>query len=153
MTMVCAGAKAILDLPLTLEVLETNGVTVVGYQTDELPAFYYRKTGYPIDVRCDTAEEIAHIVRRRDEAGLHQSILVVNPVPDQDSMDAAEAERAIEAALKDAERAHITGKNVTPYLLEKVSALTDARSMKANLSLLANNVRLAAAIARCLSGH
>lgn len=153
MVVVCAGAKAILDLPLTLEVLETNGVTVVGFQTDELPAFYYRKTGYPVDIRCDRAEEIAEIAKSRDAAGLKQAILVVNPVPTEDAMDAAEAEKAIEKALNEAERAGISGKKVTPFLLEKVSALTDARSMKANLSLLANNVRLSAAIARSLSPH
>jgi len=153
MVVVCAGAKAILDLPLTLEVLETNGVTVVGFQTDELPAFYYRKTGYPVDIRCDRAEEIADIAKSRDAAGLKQAILVVNPIPIEDAMDADEAEKAINTALNEAETAGISGKKVTPFLLEKVSALTDARSMKANLSLLANNVRLSAAIARSLSSH
>jgi len=151
MVVVCAGAKAILDLPLTLEVLETNGVTVVGYQTDELPAFYYQKTGYPVDVRCDCAEEIAKIAMSRDEAGLKQAILVVNPVPAADAMNADDAEKAIYTALKEAEAAGISGKKVTPFLLDKVSALTDARSMKANLSLLSNNVRLAAAISCSLS--
>lgn len=150
-TVVCAGAKAILDLPLTLEVLETNGVTVVGYQTDELPAFYYRKTGIPVDVRCDTPSEIAAIIAKRDEAGLRQAILVVNPVPDDDAMDAAEAEAAITEALREADRNGINGKHVTPYLLSRVSTLTNAKSMKANLSLLANNVRLASAVAACIS--
>ncbi|MGA1193602.1 MAG: pseudouridine-5'-phosphate glycosidase [Kiritimatiellia bacterium] len=147
-TVVCAGAKAILDLPLTLEVLETQGVTVVGYRSDEFPAFYYRASGLPVDVRCDTAEEIAGIIRARDEAGLRSAILVVNPVPEAEAMPRDEAEAAIEQALAEAASAGISGKQVTPFLLAKVSALTEAKSMKANLALLENNVRLGAAIAR-----
>lgn len=147
-TVVCAGAKAILDLPLTLEVLETQGVTVVGYRTDEFPAFYYRDSGLPVDVRCDSADEIARIIRARDEAKLRSAILVVNPVPEAEALPRDEAEAAIQQALAEAERAGIAGKAVTPFLLAKVSALTEAKSMKANLALLENNVRLGAAIAR-----
>lgn len=147
-TVVCAGAKAILDLPLTLEVLETQGVTVVGYRTDEFPAFYYRDSGLPVDVRCDSADEIARIIRARDEAKLRSAILVVNPVPEAEALPRDEAEVAIQQALAEAERAGIAGKAVTPFLLAKVSALTEAKSMKANLALLENNVRLGAAIAR-----
>jgi pseudouridine-5'-phosphate glycosidase len=147
MTVVCAGAKAILDLPLTLEVLETQGVTIVGYRTSEFPAFYGRRSGLPVDVSCDTPDEIAAIIRQRDEAGLRQAILVVNPVPEADALPDDEAEAAIRQALAEAEAAGVSGKAVTPFLLARVSALTETRSMKANLSLLQNNVRLAAAIA------
>lgn len=150
MTVVCAGAKAILDLALTLEVLETKGVTLVGYQTDELPAFYYRSTGLPVDVRCNTPGEIAAIIRARDAAGLKQAVLVVNPVPEADAMDAREAESAIERALAEAETRGISGKKVTPFLLERVSIQTGEKSKTANLSLLENNVRLAARIAAAL---
>lgn len=150
-TVVCAGAKAILDLPLTLEVLETQGVTVVGYQTDEFPAFYYRTSGLPVDIQCDSPAEIAAIVRARDEAELRSAILVVNPVPEADAMPAGEAERAIQQALADAAAQGISGKAVTPFLLARVSALTEAKSMKANLALLENNVRLGAAIAKELN--
>lgn len=152
-TVVCAGAKAILDLPLTLEVLETQGVTVVGYQTGEFPAFYSRTSGLPVDVRCDTPAEIAAIVRARDAAGLRSAILVVNPVPEADAMPADVAGRAIDQALAEADAQGVSGKAVTPFLLAKVSALTEARSMKANLALLENNVRLGAAIAVELNRH
>jgi len=149
-TVVCAGAKSILDLPLTLEVLETNGVTVVGYQTSDFPAFYCRTSGLPVDVRCDTAEEIAAMIRARDAAGLKQAILVVNPVPDDEAMPPAETEHSIRSALADAEKAGIAGKEVTPFLLARMSQITGKRSMKANLALLKNNVKLASAIARSL---
>jgi len=151
MTVVCAGAKSILDVPLTLEVLETKGVTVVGYCTDEFPLFYCRTSGLPVDVRCDTPEEIAAIIQQRDEMKLSQAILVVNPVPEADAIPADEAEQATRQALADAESAGIHGKDVTPFLLARVSALTSARSMKANLALLDNNVRLGAAIARVIA--
>jgi len=149
-TVVCAGAKAILDLPLTLEVLETNGVTVVGYRTGEFPAFYCRTSGLPIDVRVESPAEIAAMIRARDAAGLKQAILVVNPVPEADALPAEEAEHAIRQALAEAESAGISGKEVTPFLLAKVSALTETRSMAANLALLRNNVALASEIAVAL---
>ena len=152
-TVVCAGAKSILDLPLTLEVLETNGVTVVGYKTSEFPSFYSRTSGLPVDVRCDTPEELARIIRCRDEAGLRQAILVVNPVPEEDELPAGEAENAIHTALDEAEKAGVSGKNVTPYLLARVSELTESRSRNANLSLLRNNVRLGAEIAKALTAQ
>lgn len=148
MTVVCAGAKAILDLPLTLEVLETQGVTVVGYQTDEFPAFYYRQSGLPVDVCCDTPGDIAQIIHARDAAKLRSAILVVHPVPESEAMPRDEAEEAIARALAEADQAGVSGKAVTPFLLAKVSALTSARSMHANLALLENNVRLGAAIAK-----
>jgi len=149
-TVVCAGAKSILDLPLTLEVLETQGVTIVGYQTDEFPAFYTRASGLPVDVRCESPEEIAKIIRQRDAAGLKSAVLVVNPVPEADAMPAAEAEQAIQRALQEAEQAGVSGKKVTPFLLQRVSELTNALSKKANLSLLHNNVQLGAKISAAL---
>jgi pseudouridine-5'-phosphate glycosidase len=149
-TVVCAGAKSILDLPLTLEVLETHGVTIVGFQTNEFPAFYTRTSGLPVDVRCESPEEIAGIIRQRDAAGLKQAVLVVNPVPEPDAMPAEDAERAISRALQEAEQGGISGKAVTPFLLQRVSELTDARSKKANLSLLHNNVQLGARISAAL---
>ena len=152
-TVVCAGAKSILDLPLTLEVLETQGVTVIGYQTDAFPAFYTRDSGLPVDARCETPAEIAAMTRKRDESNLRAAMLVVNPVPEEFALPADEAETAIQQALSEAEAKGIKGKEVTPFLLAKVSALTEAKSMRANLALLENNVRLGAAIARELSTH
>jgi pseudouridine-5'-phosphate glycosidase len=151
-TVVCAGAKSILDLPLTLEVLETRGVPVLGYQTDTFPAFYTRSSGLPIDVRCESAAELAAIIRHRTNLGMTQGILVANPVPDADSLPGDIAETAIIQALDEAEKQGVSGKAVTPFLLARVSELTESLSKSANLALLANNVRLGAAIARALCG-
>lgn len=148
---VCAGAKAILDLPLTLEVLETNGVPVVGYGTDELPAFYTRSSGLPVDVRCDSPDDVADVARVRRALGLAGGVLVTVPVLAEDELPAEEAERAIEQAVAEAEAQGITGKDVTPFLLERVSELTDASSKRANVALLLNNARVAAAIAEALT--
>jgi len=150
-TVVCAGAKAILDLPLTLEVLETQGVPVVGYGTNEFPAFYSRSSGLPVDVRCDTPEEVAAIVRARDALKLPGGILVAVPVPTEDELPASEAEDAIVRALAEAEAQGITGKAVTPFLLARVSGLTGEASLRANVALLLNNARVASAIAGALS--
>ncbi len=150
-TVVCAGAKAILDLPLTLEVLETQGVPIVGYRTDEFPAFYTRSSGLPVDVRCDTPEEVAAIVRARDALNLPAATLVTVPVPPDDELPADEAEAAITRALAEAEARGIKGKAVTPFLLARVSELTGEASLRANVALLLNNVRVAAAIATALS--
>jgi pseudouridine-5'-phosphate glycosidase len=146
-TVVCAGAKAILDLPLTLEVLETQGVPVIGYGTDEFPAFYSRSSGLPIDVRCDTPEEVAAIVRARDALELSGGILVAVPIPLEEELPAGEAEAAIVRALAEAEAQGISGKAVTPYLLARVSELTGEASLRANVALLLNNARVASAIA------
>lgn len=145
---VCAGAKSILDLPLTLEVLETNGVPVLGFQTDTFPAFYTRSSGLPIDARCETAAEIAAIIRQRNALAMTQGILVANPVPVADALPEELAESAITHALAEAEEKGVTGKAVTPFLLARVSEITAARSKSVNLSLLVNNVRLASAIAK-----
>ena len=149
-TVVCAGAKSILDLPLTLEMLETQGVPVLGYQTDTFPAFYTRSSGLPVDVRCESAAELAAIIRHRTNLEMPQGILVANPVPEADALPGDVAEAAITQALAEAEKKGVSGKAVTPFLLARVSELTEARSKSANLALLANNVRLGAAIARAL---
>jgi pseudouridine-5'-phosphate glycosidase len=149
-TVVCAGAKAILDLPLTLEVLETHGVPVIGYQTDELPAFYYRRSGLPVDVRVDTVVEIAQIIRVRQAMGLQGGTLVTVPLPEVDEWPAEEARTVIEQAVQEAKQLGITGKNVTPFLLDRVNDLSGQRSKQANIALLLNNVRVAAQIARAL---
>ena len=150
-TVVCSGAKAILDVPLTLEVLETQGVPILGYQTDELPAFYSRHSGLPVDLKVDTPEEIADIIRARDSLGLSGGILVTAPVPAEAEWPAAEAQAVIDLALVDAASARITGKALTPYLLQRVSDLSGERSKKANAALLLNNARLAAQVALALA--
>ena len=151
-TVVCAGAKAILDLPLTLEVLETQGVPVIGYGVDEFPAFYTRSSGLPIDTRCDTPEEVAAIVRAaRDTLGLAGGTLVTVPIPEDDELPAGEAEAAITRALAEADAQGIQGKAVTPFLLARVSELTGEASLRANVTLLLNNARVASAIAVALS--
>lgn len=149
-TVVCAGAKAILDLPLTLEVLETRGVPVLGYQTDELPAFYSRGSGLPLDVRVDTPHEVAQIIKVCEQMETKGGMLVTVPVPSQNEWPAEEAQRIIDQAIVDAVRNGIAGKAVTPYLLERVSDLSGAQSKKANMALLLNNARVAAQIAEAL---
>lgn len=148
---VCAGAKAILDLPLTLEVLETRGVPVIGYQTDELPAFYSRRSGLPVDLRVDTLQEVADIIRVRQEMGLSGGTLITVPVPLEAEWPADEAQATINQALADAKQAGISGKAITPYLLQRVSDLSGGRSKKANTALLLNNAHVAAQIARLLA--
>ncbi len=150
-TVVCAGAKSILDLPLTLEVLETQGVPVLGYQTDELPAFYSRTSGLPIDQRVETPEEVALIAAARDALKLDHGVLVTVPVPEADEFPAAEAEAAIAEANRLADEAGITGKDVTPFVLGKVLDLTEGRSRDANIAALVNNARVGARIARAMA--
>ncbi len=149
-TVVCAGAKAILDLPLTLEVLETQGVPVIGYQTHEFPAFYSRQSGLSVDVRVETPQEIADIINVREQLGLSGGTLIVVPVPVEDEWPIEEAQGVIDQALRDAEAERISGKAITPYLLQRVSDLSSERSKKANIALLLNNARLAAQIAQAL---
>lgn len=147
---VCAGAKAILDLPLTLELLETRGVPVIGFQTDEFPAFYSRSSGLPVDQRVDTPEEIAAIFRAQRELGLPGGMLVVVPVPVEAELPRARVELAIQQALSEAEAQGIRGKALTPFLLTRVAALTGGDALRANLALLENNARVAAQIAMAL---
>jgi pseudouridine-5'-phosphate glycosidase len=148
---VCAGAKAILDLPLTAEVLESRGVGVIGYQTDELPAFYSRQSGLPVDVRVDTADEAAAIIRAARKMGLHGGQLITVPVPVGSEWPAEEAQIIINQAIADAQQQGITGKAVTPFLLDRVNKLSAGRSKDANIALLVNNARIAAEIASALT--
>jgi len=147
---VCAGAKSILDIPLTLEVLETHGVPVIGYGTNEFPSFYSRSSGLPVDVRCDTVSEIAAILRERDRLEMQTGSLVVVPIPEKDELPAGVAEKAVAQALAEADAQGIQGKRVTPFLLQRVSELTGDRSRTANIALLENNARVAAEIACAL---
>ena len=148
---VCAGAKAILDLPLTLDVLETHGVPVIGYRCSSFPAFYTRDSGLPLDVRCDTFAEVAAILRSRESLGFRTGSLIATPVPAKHELPAAVAENAIAQALQEAEARGVRGKEVTPFLLARVSELTHAESRTANVALLENNARTAAGIARALA--
>ena len=147
---VCAGAKALLDLPATLEYLETHGVTVIGYGTDEFPAFYSRGSGLPVDIRCNTPEEVAEIWRAKRGLDLAGGLLVAAPVPVEDEIPAAQIEPQIEQALAECEADGLRSAEVTPYLLRRIAELTGDRSLQANLSLLRNNARAAAAIAVAL---
>jgi len=144
---VCGGAKAILDLEATLEYLETAGVPVLGYKTDELPAFYSRSSGLPISARVDTASEVANIAHVQGKMGLKGAILVTVPQPDDVAMPSEEAQKAIEKALLEAKEKGISGKSVTPFLLGRVSELTGRVSLRANIGLLHNNARVAARVA------
>jgi len=150
MIVVCAGAKAILDLPATLEYLETMSVPVVGYRTDEFPAFYSHESGLNVSVRCDSPEEIVAFAKAHWEAGLQSAVLVANPVPEADAISRSEMEPYIEQANREAHEKKIHGKELTPFLLQRITELTQGKSMKANLALLLNNARLAAQIAKSL---
>ncbi len=147
---VCGGAKAILDLPLTLEWLETHGVPVVGYQTDEFPAFYSRSSGLPVDLRADDPAEVAALYQAQRQLGLPTGLLVCVPVPAEAELARDVVDPAIEQALAEAEQAQIKGKGLTPFLLARISELTGQASMRANLALLENNARVAAQIACAL---
>jgi pseudouridine-5'-phosphate glycosidase len=149
---VCAGAKAILDLSLTLEWLETHGVPVLGYQTDTFPAFYTRSSGLPVDARVDNPQQVADIARLRWDMGLQGGLLVTVPVPFADAMPPDAVESAIQTALQDAESEGVRGKAVTPYLLARLVELTDGRSMVANIALLENNATVAAEISGAIAG-
>lgn len=144
---VCAGAKAILDLPKTLEVLETLGVPVVGYQTDELPAFYSRSSGLKLDLRADSPEEVAAIATQHWQLGFSTSILVVAPIPAEDEVPAEQIKHEIEEALAAAAEQNISGKAVTPFLLSRIAVKTNGRTLPANIALLKNNARIAGLIA------
>ncbi len=147
---ICAGAKSILDLGLTLEYLETKGVPVIGYGTDELPAFYTRRSGLKVDYRMDTPQEIADAFRVKMEAGLEGGMLVTNPVPVEYSMDPEVIDAAISQALSEAAEKGIRGKEITPFLLARIKDITGGDSLSSNIQLVLNNARLAAAVAACL---
>ncbi|MBL8687559.1 MAG: pseudouridine-5'-phosphate glycosidase [Rhodospirillaceae bacterium] len=148
---VTAGAKAILDLPKTLEVLETRGVPVVGFGTDTFPAFWCRSSGLRLPLRLDSAEDVARAFDLHRRLGLPSGIVVANPIPEADALDRDMIERAIAAALADADAAGISGKDVTPYLLKRIVDATSGASLRANLALVRNNARLAARIAMALT--
>ena len=144
---VCAGAKSILDLGLTLEYLETKGVPVIGYGTSELPAFYTRKSGFGVDYRLDTPDEIAAAFRAKLEMGLAGGMLVTNPIPEQYSMDPDVINRAIDQAVAEAKAQGIKGKQTTPFLLAKIKDITGGDSLASNIRLVYNNAALAAQVA------
>jgi pseudouridine-5'-phosphate glycosidase len=144
---VAGGAKALLDLPKTLEVLETYGVPVIGYRTDEFPAFWSRSSGLPIPIRLDSAADIAAFIAARDSLGLDGGVLVANAIPAADEIPRAEIVPIIDAAVREAADKGIRGKDVTPHILRAIFEKTGARSLKANIALVKSNVRLAAEIA------
>ena len=144
---VCAGAKSILDLGLTLEYLETKGVPVIGYQTEELPAFYTRKSGFNVDYRLDSPDEIAASFRAKLDMGLKGGMLVTNPIPEEYSMDPAVINKAIDEAVAEANAQGIHGKQTTPFLLAKIKDITGGDSLASNIRLVYNNAKLAAQVA------
>jgi pseudouridine-5'-phosphate glycosidase len=147
---VCAGAKAILDLPATLEYLETHGVPVVGYQSDDFPAFYTPGSGLPTSARADTADEVAGLAQTHWELGLQSALLVTVPPPPGVALSERDVRESIQQALKEARAQRIRGQQVTPYLLQRINELTGGASLRANLGLLRNNARVAGEIARAL---
>lgn len=148
---VCAGAKAILDLPATLEYLETAGVPIIGMGTQEFPSFYSRSSGLNVDVRCDSAQEVADIWRAKKSLGLAGGMLVSVPIPEADEIPASEIEPAIQQALGEATERGLRSAEVTPFLLTRIAELTGKRSLTANLALLKNNAKVAAEIAVALA--
>lgn len=150
---VCAGAKSILDIPKTLEVLETNGVPVIGYGTDAFPAFFARESGYGVDYRLDTPEDVAALIATQGQLGMPGGVLVANPIPEADALDAGEINARIASAIADAEAQGVTRKNLTPYLLNRIFELTGGKSLVANIALVKNNAAVAARIAAALSAR
>jgi pseudouridine-5'-phosphate glycosidase len=153
MIAVCAGAKAILDLPATLEYLETMGVPVAGYQTDEFPAFYSRESGLAVSVCLNSPKEVADFARNHWKIGMKSAVLVANPVPETDAISRSELEPIIAKASAEAIEKKIHGQALTPFLLSRISELTQGKSMQTNLALLLNNGRLAAQIAGEMNMH
>ena len=147
---VCAGAKSILDLGLTLEYLETKGVPVIGYGTEELPAFYTRRSGFGVDYRVDSPEELAAMFRAQRDMNYKGGMLVTNPIPEEFAMDKAVIDAAIEQALREANEQGVHGKETTPFLLARVVELTGGESLESNIQLVLNNARLAARTAALL---
>lgn len=148
---VCSGAKIVLDLPATREWLETNGVCVLGWQCDELPAFYSRKSDLSVDEKIETAKEAAEIARARDELKLESAVLVTVPVPEAFEIERGELEKILEESLKLADERKISGKEITPFLLAEMSRRSEGKTLAANIALLENNARIAAQIASEIS--
>ncbi|MBP3816450.1 MAG: pseudouridine-5'-phosphate glycosidase [Firmicutes bacterium] len=147
-TVICAGAKAILDLPKTLEVLETKGVPVLGYGTNELPAFYTRTSGLKVDYNLKDPETAARIISMKRELGLDGGVLITNPIPEEESMDEAEINGVIDKAIKEMDERGIKGKDCTPFLLAKVAEITEGKSLDANIKLVFNNAKVGTEIAK-----
>jgi len=144
---VCSGAKIVLDLPATREWLETNGVCILGFQCDEMPAFYSRKSGLTVDERIESAKEAAEIARARDQLNLLSAILLTVPIPEQFEIEAEELEKILAESLKLADKEKVAGKEITPFLLAQMSEKSAGKTLKANIALLENNARIAAQIA------
>jgi len=152
MTVVCSGAKAILDLAATREWLETYGVTILGWKCDEMPAFYSSRSGLDVDERVDAFEEVALVVKARDSQSMRGAVLVTVPVPKGDEVDSRELEKILSDSLRLAEDHHISGKELTPFLLSEMSRISQGQTLKANTALLINNAKIAAGIAVALAG-
>ena len=148
---ICAGAKAILDLPRTLEYLETRGVPVVGYRTDRFPAFWSRASDLPVPLRVDSPDALADLIRTKEALGLEGGVLVANPVPDADEIPAGAMKTFIDAAVAEAKARSVTGKAVTPFLLSHLFEVTGGRSLATNIALVKNNAALAAQLAAALT--
>lgn len=144
---ICAGAKSILDLALTLEYLETKGVAVIGYQTEELPAFFTRKSGHKVNYRMDTPLQIAKAIRAKEQMSLKGGMLITNPIPEEYSMDPDYIEGVIENAVREANEKGVKGKEITPFLLDKIQKVTGGESLESNIKLVLNNATLASQIA------
>lgn len=152
MAVVCAGAKAILDLPRTLEFLETHSIPIVGYRTDSLPAFYSTKSPYALPTRIDDIRGLIQLLNTHWQLGLSASVLIANPIPHSEEIEAAIIEPAIEGALQEAKERQIQGKDITPFLLSEMATATQGKSLRANIALIKNNVLLAAQLAKGLAG-
>jgi len=150
---VCSGAKIVLDLPATREWLETHSIPVVGYGCDEMPAFYSHSSGQPVDVRCNSPEEVVKIFKAQSELGLKSALLVTVPVPNEAEVERSLLKRVLEESLAEAERQQITGRNVTPFLLACMSERSAGATLRANIALLENNARVAAQIALALGSR
>lgn len=153
MIVVCSGPKIVLDLPATREWLETYGITVVGYGCDEMPAFYSRQSGLPVDVRCDSAEEVINLFRTQRELGVAEALLVTVAVPEETEVPPAALEKILDESLGDAEESHINGRDLTPFLLARMAEKSEGATLRANIDLLENNARVAAQIAGALAGQ
>jgi pseudouridine-5'-phosphate glycosidase len=151
LVVVCSGAKIVLDLVATREWLETYGITVIGYQCDELPAFYSRRSGLAVDVRADSPEEVAQIFKAQQALGVERALLVTVPVPEEFEVPAADLELALNSSLREAESQRVAGRDLTPFLLSRMAQTSEGATLKANIALLENNARIAATIARALT--
>jgi pseudouridine-5'-phosphate glycosidase len=151
LTVVCSGAKSVLDLPATREWLETHGVCLVGYGCDEMPAFYTRRSGLPVDIRADGPEEVAALARARDALGLEAALVVCVPVPAESEVDARLLEEWLSEALSEAEHGGVRGRELTPFLLAHMGRRSGGATLRANVALLEENARVAAEIAVALS--